>query len=1787
MNHIYRVIFNRRLGIWQVASEKTRSHSRSGRARQRLVRAALAAGAALAGPALSQTYSGADEAHGPFSSGSQTFLEQSRLEADTEFAVAGGQQTFRDESQLNALSRNAVSDGEQHFFDQASLAAREGDAITGGEQRFNDQSRLEVRASNAISGGTQHFLGASELIAGATRSIVGGVQIFSENSKLWLNAQDAFVAPGYDYPAPPPSLSFKDDSTLNITHARAARINTLDFSDRSVLNMDAAEGITGTSWLHNADYIRPPTLNFRDSSTFNANSSRGIAGPFSNYWGDPWPAAELNFHGNSVANANAENAFGDEVKLSFHDDSTLYANTKSAYVISKGIDNQFNDRSRLVLAAEGSLSAPRKVQGGTVHARGLSFKGNSVLDANADRALDGSPGDEASGWLSFYDDSVMNINGRDVLRDDGYGWSLRFLGNSTLNVNAEQAATTSVFAYLTLGGNSTLNANVANAIRGSLALCGPNGAGGCLGQGPHGATLNANTAQAINGGRLYVYAGQVNAQAADAVSAGYLRLAQEGVLNANAAGSVSGGELHLGHQGAVRIGAENALTDNVAIQFGYQPAGNNTDYYTGGSLNLNGHSTTVGRIQELRLRPLLNNDGRYIQNTGAADAVLTIDGNKLGDSYFSGEIRDGGPGSLRLVKTGASTLTLDGASGHSGGTLVRQGKLVVGSEAGSDAALTHDVTVESGATVAGHGRLGATTILAGGILAPGGAGGGGLTVTDRLTLASGSVLDAALSAPGGSGASVDVRGDLILEGATVNVRDAGGFGAGLYRLFDYTGTLERRGDALKLGATPAGSQVALQYLDGARQINLVNTAGMTLNFWNANGAASATQAGGGSGVWSNTAAIWTDANGSVTSVMQPQPGFAIFAGDSGTVTISGVDGPVRSAGLQFASSGYTLDGDALTLVADAVHPAPVEIRVGDGSAASTGYTATLHNVIAGQDGLHKTGAGTLVLTANNTYQGMTRISAGTLSVSADGALGAADNALHFNGGALGTTADMNIARNIVLDGAGAFDTAAGTRLTLSGPIGGAGGLLKTGAGVLSLTRANNYQGGTTVRAGTLAVDATGALGQGPVRVDGATLNFNADSSAQSLRIINRNGGTTQFLAQASAGEARLHNEAGGTLVFADRASAARATLVNGDGGRILLRDQASADAAAIHNAKGGTLDLSGLRAPGIAIGALESAGDVLLGGATLTLGGLGMDNWIAGVIADGGEAGGAGGSLVKTGTGTLMLSGVNTYTGSTTVQQGTLLVSSASRVAGPVSVASGATLGGEGTVGSTTVAAGGILAPDYMDRQTGQQGTGTLRVAGDLTLEAGSTYRIGTSAHYGDAGRVEVTGTATLLGGSVLHASAGFKPNYDYTILTAGNGVNGTFEKVTSNFAYLAPSLVYAPQSVKLRFEQNQSFAALAQTPNQRAVANALDSLPADHPLRERILTLPNGAPPEAFKNLSGEAHASLGASLQNTVASARATPLARLRGNLSAPLLPGAATASSGMSDAGGPASALPSSSAQPVWAEFQGSRQTLDGGNGVAGSRQTQYGLSMGADYAVGSGWRLGAALTFSDGNISASELASKTRVNSYGALLYGGKAFDAGSGKLNLLVGGGYTWHDLGSERSIHVAGLNEKLKADYGASTAQLFAELGYAMPLDGATLEPFAGIAWSDTRTRGFSESGGSAALSGKRKRDDLANTSLGLRAQAPVSLGTAEGTVRASVGWRHALGSVQTRSTLAFDGGQPFTVAGTPIARNAALLELGGEASISRNASLGLGYSGQLSSGAREHTGTVNMRWRF
>lgn len=84
-----------------------------------------------------------------------------------------------------------------------------------------------------------------------------------------------------------------------------------------------------------------------------------------------------------------------------------------------------------------------------------------------------------------------------------------------------------------------------------------------------------------------------------------------------------------------------------------------------------------------------------------------------------------------------------------------------------------------------------------------------------------------------------------------------------------------------------------------------------------------------------------------------------------------------------------------------------------------------------------------------------------------------------------------------------------------------------------------------------------------------------------------------------------------------------------------------------------------------------------------------------------------------------------------------------------------------------------------------------------------------------------------------------------------------------------------------------------------------------------------------------------------------------------------------------------------------------------------------------------------------------------------------------------------------------------------------------------------------------------------------------------------EGKLIAAGGWRRAFGDVNPDARLAFDGGQVFTVAGTPIARNAAFGELGLDLAVSRSASLSLGYNGQFGGGNRDHSGTLGVRWRY
>ena len=139
------------------------------------------------------------------------------------------------------------------------------------------------------------------------------------------------------------------------------------------------------------------------------------------------------------------------------------------------------------------------------------------------------------------------------------------------------------------------------------------------------------------------------------------------------------------------------------------------------------------------------------------------------------------------------------------------------------------------------------------------------------------------------------------------------------------------------------------------------------------------------------------------------------------------------------------------------------------------------------------------------------------------------------------------------------------------------------------------------------------------------------------------------------------------------------------------------------------------------------------------------------------------GALTLTGGGTLSLGGINTYTGPTTVNAGTLVVNGSIAASSLLSVDPAGSVGGTGTLPSTTIN-GGTLAPG--------NSIGTITVQGNFT-QNGGTYQVELSPSAAD--RVNVSGTATINGGTVqlLAQPGSYANSTTYTIVNATGGVSG------------------------------------------------------------------------------------------------------------------------------------------------------------------------------------------------------------------------------------------------------------------------------------------------------------------------------------------------------------------------------------------------------------------------------
>ena len=563
--------------------------------------------------------------------------------------------------------------------------------------------------------------------------------------------------------------------------------------------------------------------------------------------------------------------------------------------------------------------------------------------------------------------------------------------------------------------------------------------------------------------------------------------------------------------------------------------------------------------------------------------------------------------------------------------------------------------------------------------------------------------------------------------------------------------------------------------------------------------------------------------------------------------------------------------------------------------------------------------------------------------------------------------------------------------------------------------------------------------------------------------------------------------------------------------------------------------------------------------------------------------------LEKTGSSTWTVNGSGDFSGSTTISEGGLIVNG-SLANSAVTVQSGARLGGSGTVGATTVTSGGRITPG--------NSIGTLTVNGTYVQNAGAVYEVELDPRTASSDRIDVKGTATLANGatiSVVNATgAAYVAGQRFTILTS-TGLSGSYgngDLALTPFLTLRNST--DPTNAYLTVVQTLSIASLGITANEISIGRAIDNLPGGN----LVLTgLTNAPTIEAARGelgyITGEIHASAGAvliqeswqlhtavndRLRAAFGSVGATPMATLSYGFTADLSPAAT----------GPMPKPPAAERFAAWGQGYGSwGRTGSDGNAASLSRSTG-GFLVGADAAVFENLRLGIVAGYSRTTFSVNSRLSSGESGNYHLGLYGGGQW----GALGLRLGASYTWHDLTTRRGVVAPGLGDVLHADYAAGTAQGFGELGYRVDLGQTVLgrvalEPFAGLAYVVLRTEGFFERGGAAALTSYGNDTSLGYATLGLRAATTARLAGMDVTLRGGLGWRHAFGDVDPKAVLAFAGGNPFSISGLPIARNAALVEAGLDVALGSNTTLGASYTAQLANDTQDHAFKASLAVRF
>jgi fibronectin-binding autotransporter adhesin len=891
--------------------------------------------------------------------------------------------------------------------------------------------------------------------------------------------------------------------------------------------------------------------------------------------------------------------------------------------------------------------------------------------------------------------------------------------------------------------------------------------------------------------------------------------------------TINAGTLQIGN-GGIAGSLSGDVTNNAALAFNRADTQTFAGAISGtGALQQNGLGTTILTGSSTHTGGTTINAGTLQIGAGSTTGSLagnvsnrgTLSFNRSDTMTFGGAVS----GTGAVQQAGGGTTILTGTSSYSGATTVASGTLIVNGSIASSAG----VAVAAGATLGGSGTV-ATTLVNGTLSA--GNSPGTLTVAGDLTLAANSTSRFELGAPGVVGGATNdlvvVNGNLSLGGTLQTPNAVSGY----YRLFNVSGTTS--------GAFAAIPTSATVITNIPSQVNLLlNNGGQLVQFWDGPDSTGNDAVDGGAGAFNATGTNWTGAPGAagINDSWRGQVG--VFAGTAGTVTASG---PLAFQGLQFSTTGYTLMGGALMLSGNPYGNAAASFVNVDG-----GATATIAAAMSGAGvGLDKLGAGTLVLTGQNTYTGPTTILAGTLQIGDGGTTGSVagdvvnnallvfnrSNASTFDGAISGTgSLQQNGSGTTILTGAsihsGGTTVNAGTlqigdggttgslvsnvinnavlafnrsdRLAFGGTITGTGSLQQNGFGTTILTGTGSHSGGTTVNAGTLQIGDGGMTGSlaGNV-VNNAVLAFNrADTLAF--------GGTI-------SGTGSLQQNGLGTTILTGTGSHTGGTTVNdgmlqiGNGGSTgslagnVVNNAVLAFNRADTLAFGGTITGAGsLQQNGFGTtiltgngshtgGTTVNAGMLQIGNGSTSgsLGGNVIDNSVLAFNrADTITFGGAisgTGSLQQNGFGTTILTGASTHTGGTTVNAGTL------------QVGNGSTSGSL----SGNVINNSVLAFNRADTMTfggAMSGSGSLRQSG-----SGTTILTGASSHTGgttiDAGTLQIGdgGTTGSLAGTVINNATLVFNRADRLTFDGAISGSGAVQQAGSGTTILADASTYS-----------------------------------------------------------------------------------------------------------------------------------------------------------------------------------------------------------------------------------------------------------------------------------------------------------------------------------------------------------------------------------------------------------